>query len=673
MQAEHALLMLADWPVGAARAAVTGLPQRAMVVIRDTGPDGDRYYAVDAGSVQLVLEGTDTDLPLSIALGLSNFPHSRTVELGDPDVEPTPGDVVLRGREVLGVVRGTGSDRSAEAAPEMTFAKPPQPEEVVAVGAEPVETQAPTARFRAFPALDSPDEVREGDRFTLVARFTAHAPSTDPAEQPVIVANAPPQLTFVVQVGGFGFSFPDGIRRELTVDRDSPDGPVAEFTVEAGDVNVRATRTLEVSFEYEGELCGLAWRDVQVVATQETQPAPSQPSASGGTGVTLNVDTGAPSLTVAIRSEPGSAELEWLFHPRENIARPSQRVTTMLEAPSAEAFAVQLMAQLPAAKDAVSLPLTVRGLGKLVNRVIPDDFWAMVEATWRATPNGQLPSLLLTTSEPFVPWELAWVDDEVVDPTLLPAGVTEGPLGSLWRVGRWVPPVRRRRGPDRPAVPPAARVDADALAVVIGDYGSDTKIRNLPYAVEEGRAIAMAYAGLPLTVSEGDVDRLMNGALERDGAAYSPTVVHFASHGQVSTAQQQYTGILLSGGRRLDLLTVEGSLLGESSAPFVFLNACQVGTASTVLSTYGGLAGAFLSNGCRGFLAPLWNVDDEVAKSIALGFYQRTLGEGLPVGEAVRQIRAGFGRGEAGTATPLAYVFYGHPDLQLNRQPEGGS
>lgn len=361
MQAEHALLMLADWPVGAARAAVAGLPERAMVVIRDTGPDGDRYYAVDAGSVQLVLEGTDTDLPLSIALGLSNFPHSRTVELGDPDVEPTPGDVVLRGREVLGVVRGTGSDRSAEAAPEMTFAKPPQPEEVVAVGAEPVETQAPTARFRAFPALDSPDEVREGDRFTLVARFTAHAPSTDPAEQPVIVANAPPQLTFVVQVGGFGFSFPDGIRRELTVDRDSPDGPVAEFTVEAGDVNVRATRTLEVSFEYEGELCGLAWRDVQVVATQETQPAPSQPSASGGTGVTLNVDTGAPSLTVAIRSEPGSAELEWLFHPRENIARPSQRVTTMLEAPSAEAFAVQLMAQLPAAKDAVSLPLTVRG------------------------------------------------------------------------------------------------------------------------------------------------------------------------------------------------------------------------------------------------------------------------------------------------------------------------
>ncbi|MEZ5184149.1 MAG: CHAT domain-containing protein [Candidatus Nanopelagicales bacterium] len=666
--------MLANWPVAAVRAATADLPERAMVVIRVTGPDGDRHYAVDAGSVRLVLEGADPDRTLADVIDLSSFPESRTVEMDEPGVvDPVPGDVLVRGAEVLGVVRGTDSVRGVEGGQR---ARPPSPpretvgDELEESMAEPdAADSAPpeppsTRRFRAFPALDAPAEVKEGDSFTLKAGFQTQPPTTDPAEQPVIVASAPEQLTFVVQVGGFGFGFPDGIRTELTVERDSPDGPVAEFTVVAGDVNVRATRTLEVSFEYAGELCGLAWRDVQVVSEPPDQP-PTHTPASGGTGVTLNVDAGAPSLTVVIRSEPGSAQLEWLFHPRENIERPSQRVTTTLEAPSAEAFAVQLMAQLPAAKDAVSLPLTVRGMGKLVNRVIPDEFWAMIEATWRAAPDGGIPSLLLTTSEPFVPWELAWVDDEVVDPALFPDGVTEGPLGTLWRVGRWVPPVRRRRGPDRPAVPPVGQVNADAVAVVIGDYAADTKIRSLPHAVEEGKAIALRYAGLPLTVSEGDVDRLMSGGLERDGAAYAPTVVHFAAHGQVSTAQQQYTGILLSGGRRLDLLTVEGSRLGESGAPFVFLNACQVGTASTVLSTYGGLAGAFLGNGCRGFLAPLWNVDDEVAKSIALDFYQRTLGDGLSVGEAVRQIRAGFGTGQAGTATPLAYVFYGHPELQL--------
>ena len=680
MEAEHALLVLADWPVAAVRGAVADLPERAMVVIRENGPTGERHWAIDAGSMRLVTDGADPDLPLTAVMDLDVLPESPTVDIGDLDAAPRPGDVLVRGSEVLGVVRATGGDRSAEPAmadpgpsftaeaeppgPEMAEAEPPGPE---TAGAEPPGLET-TSRFRAFPALDAPDEVREGDRFTLVARFTAQAPSTDPAATPVIVASAPSQVTFVVQVCGFGFTFPDGIRRELTVARDTPEGPTVEFAVVAGDVKALATRTLEVSFEYAGELCGIAWRDVRVLAV-DAEPASDAPvAASGGTGVQLGVDT-APSLTVAIRSEPGAAQLEWLFHPREDIERPSQRVMTTLEAPSAEAFAVQLMAQLPAAKDSVSLPLTVRGMGKLVNRVIPDEFWAMVEATWKATPSGDRPSLLLTTSEPFVPWELAWVDDEVVDPALFPPGVTEGPLGSLWRVGRWVPPVRRRRGPDRPAVPPAARVEADAVAVVIGDYAADTKIRNLPHAIEEGKAIALRYQALPLTVSEGDVDRLMNGALERDGAAYAPTVVHFASHGQVSTQQQQYTGILLAGGRRLDLLTVEGSRLGEASAPFVFLNACQVGTASTVLSTYGGLAGAFLGTGCRGFLAPLWNVDDEVAKSIALDFYQRTLGDGVTVGEAVRQIRAGFGAGEAGTATPLAYVFYGHPDLHLSRGP----
>ena len=61
-----------------------------------------------------------------------------------------------------------------------------------------------------------------------------------------------------------------------------------------------------------------------------------------------------------------------------------------------------------------------------------------------------------------------------------------------------------------------------------------------------------------------------------------------------------------------------------------------------------------------------------MAKGIALDFYQATLGDGLSVGEAVRRIRAGFGSGQAGTATPLAYVFYGHPDLHLSRQQPGG-
>jgi hypothetical protein len=334
--------------------------------------------------------------------------------------------------------------------------------------------------------------------------------------------------------------------------------------------------------------------------------------------------------------------------------------------PSAQAFAEMVMAQLPEAEGSKALPNVVRGMGMVINRPIPVEFWAAVEATWRTVPEGESPSLLIITSEPFVPWELAWVDAASVDPALFPDGMPEGPLGAMWQVGRWVPPMRRRRGPDRPPTPPQASIDVDAMAVVIGDYAADQNIRELPSAVDEGRSIALRYRGMPLTVSEGDVDRLMNAELERDGAPYAPQAVHFASHGEVSTDQQQYTGIILTGGRRLDILTVEGSRVGQASGPFVFLNACQVGTASSILSSYGGLAGAFLGAGCRGFLAPLWNVDDDVAKEIALSFYDSTLRQGLPVGEAVRRIRAEFGDGGKGSATPLAYVFYGHPELRMN-------
>jgi hypothetical protein len=505
--------------------------------------------------------------------------------------------------------------------------------------------------------------------------FSDHPQTDDEDEQPVIVAGAPPQLTFVVQVAGFGFTFPAGIRRDLTVNRDDPTGVTVQFTVVPTEVNRRATRTIEVSFEYDGERCGQAWQDVVVTnpAAGEGSPAPRprlEPDTaqrrSGGTGVTLSVDGRPPSLTVEIRSEAGKQQLEWIFHTRAGVPRPAGRVLTGLEQPSAQAFAEMVMAQLPEAEGSKALPNVVRGMGMVINRPIPVEFWAAVEATWRTVPEGESPSLLIITSEPFVPWELAWVDAASVDPALFPDGMPEGPLGAMWQVGRWVPPMRRRRGPDRPPTPPQASIDVDAMAVVIGDYAADQNIRELPSAVDEGRSIALRYRGMPLTVSEGDVDRLMNAELERDGAPYAPQAVHFASHGEVSTDQQQYTGIILTGGRRLDILTVEGSRVGQASGPFVFLNACQVGTASSILSSYGGLAGAFLGAGCRGFLAPLWNVDDDVAKEIALSFYDSTLRQGLPVGEAVRRIRAEFGDGGKGSATPLAYVFYGHPELRMN-------
>jgi CHAT domain-containing protein len=692
MYAEPTMVLSDTWSVGTVAAALDGLGDRALVVVQRDLADLVTYFALDVGSVRLALENVDPDLDLASALTLGVFPPNRVVVLDDviraeepPAQGLRPGDVLLRHADVLGVVRvGWGEVTSRGDAPDGTGLSSPAEKGQVsgsggengdaAVGPSGTGQGRTQKRFRAFAALDAPDAVSVGQQFALSVGFSDQPQTSDEDEQPIIVAGAPPQLEFVVQVAGFGFTFPRGIRRDLTVDRDDPTGVSVEFAVVAAAVNRRATRTLEVSFEYDGERCGQGWHDVVVTnpaATGSTissraSPADGAGRRSGGTGVALSVDGKPPSLTVEVRIEPGRQQLEWIFHTRDGVPRPDHRVLTELEQPSAQAFAEMLMAQLPAAKGTRALPNVVRGMGKVINRPIPNEFWATVEATWRAAPAGEVPSLLIITGEPFIPWELAWVDADSVDPALYPDGIPEGSLGAMWRVGRWVPPMRRPRGPDRPPAPPPVSLDIDALAVVIGDYAADRNIRQLPNAVEEGRSIALRYYGMPLTVSEGDVDKLMNAELERDGAPFMPQAVHFASHGVASTEQQQYTGIILTGGRKLDLLTVEGSRVGEVSGPFVFLNACQVGTASSVLSSYGGLAGSFLGTGCRGFLAPLWDVDDDVAKDIALEFYDATFRRGLTVGEAVRRIRAGFGDGAKGTATPLAYVFYGHPELRMN-------
>ena len=99
--------------------------------------------------------------------------------------------------------------------------------------------------------------------------------------------------------------------------------------------------------------------------------------------------------------------------------------------------------------------------------------------------------------------------------------------------------------------------------------------------------------------------------------------------------------------------------------PFVFLNACQVGTAGSVLSDYGGLAGAFVSEGCSGYVAPLWNVNDLVATPFAEEFYTGGVeGRGLGVRVAAASFRSRYASDwDRQTATPLAYVFYGHPEL----------
>ena len=97
---------------------------------------------------------------------------------------------------------------------------------------------------------------------------------------------------------------------------------------------------------------------------------------------------------------------------------------------------------------------------------------------------------------------------------------------------------------------------------------------------------------------------------------------------------------------------------------FVFLNACQVGTPGRSLGHAGGFPGVLVRGGTVGFIAPLWDVHDDIARKAAEDFYQAAFTQGTSVGGVLQARRNVY---NTDSTTPLAYIYYGHPGLRLTR------
>jgi CHAT domain-containing protein len=79
------------------------------------------------------------------------------------------------------------------------------------------------------------------------------------------------------------------------------------------------------------------------------------------------------------------------------------------------------------------------------------------------------------------------------------------------------------------------------------------------------------------------------------------------------------------------------------------------------------MAEAFLFAGASGVIAPLWSIDDRVAREIAIRFYNRALSGEAPA-EILRTERGAFRDSpEVTSSTYLAYQYFGHPALRLDR------
>ena len=83
------------------------------------------------------------------------------------------------------------------------------------------------------------------------------------------------------------------------------------------------------------------------------------------------------------------------------------------------------------------------------------------------------------------------------------------------------------------------------------------------------------------------------------------------------------------------------------------------------LGQFAGFPGRLLKVGTNAVIGPIWEVGDAAAHLVVQNFYNGTFDKRLPVSETLRQIRAD--RDPEKTTTPLAYIFYGHPDLTLSQ------
>ncbi|HET7738809.1 MAG TPA: CHAT domain-containing protein, partial [Tepidiformaceae bacterium] len=413
------------------------------------------------------------------------------------------------------------------------------------------------------------------------------------------------------------------------------------------DVPIRP-RVIQALFSVDGQTMGMAVRAIAVVQSATlTLPPPASP-ADGSVDIAIPTDPHPPDLTDRIQhaDSQSGGRLLWTFDsPHGGLEIPDAPVVTDIGSEPGQ-FLRQVIDGIGAREGKPGLYAYLAGLGVTIADEMPPEFWDLLGAIAAALPAGSgRPTIFILSEEPYIPWELA-----LVDPPLAADSNAAPFLGAQACVGRW------SLGQRRPKLPPPTEVTVDRLAVIAGVYDREGWTR-LVDAEGEAAELAQRYGGAIVEARSADVLRCLAGDPEA-------ALLHFALHG-VYDPNSVTNGLVLVDGATLDPLQVRGQSL--RGAPFVFLNACQVGSGSKLLGDYAGMAESFLYAGASGVVAPLWSIGDGPARALSTRFYERAFAGESP-STILRSERAGFRDAPgAQSATALAYIFYGHPSLRLVR------
>jgi len=504
----------------------------------------------------------------------------------------------------------------------------------------------------AFALLYARESVLAGEPFELEIGLSPvpdrRLAGDEELERPAD-SHGPYTLAIHVLAPDFRLQRGESWRNELRVTAKRP-YPRLVLHLTAKSVRARwKARVIQATYSTGGQTMGLAVRPIGVARATELVPKAKPTQRPRTSAMPTDSAWPAPDLTINILrtdlEHPDS--LEWAFESPHDIDLSSAQPSPLGTKP--EDFAKLVYEGIPSRKGNRAYRFVV-GAGRRVTEKVPACLWSLLEAVAKQVDGP--PTILINSADPYMPWELA-VLERPLDDSLPPF------LGAQAVIARWVIGTTRP-----PPEPPYPNYPAKEMSIISGVYDS-AELPALKAAEEEAEELSSEYGARP-------VKALLDPVMECLCSRPVSDLVHFAMHARWRVGGYR-NGLVMADGEILEATELEG--IDLDPPPFVFLNACQAGASDELLGDYAGLAAAFLRVGAAGVIAPLWAVDDKIAKDVATRFYRGVFGTGTVIAEYLRGERSTFRSGTADLSTTrLAYVFYGHPAMTLRaeRAPAAG-
>jgi hypothetical protein len=500
----------------------------------------------------------------------------------------------------------------------------------------------PPGDFNAFPRLDAPVKLEPEQEFAVAVGYRPDPDPTLARSTPLHIDTPPANATIRLSVSAFGARILEQSAQELPLNIDAEAN--IRCVVEPNAKKV----TLFADYFYNWQLIGNATREIAVTMPESAAASLAIPKDDAARFNTPT-DASAVDMTVLI-TKLNENELEW------KIYGPclSKAIETRYPISGARDFAWKILSELNVTKKGKAAKSIIDNHSDSISDTMPDQFFEALREVHKAVKRR--PIILIHTDEMYVPWELAAVKpplNEIYGPSY---------LGAQAVVGRWL---RHRKVPK----PPPHDVQLRTVLIFASDYGKSASLARLPQALKEQQNLKVnlpAY-GLEAETYEAtfeNIEQLLDQERKRG------TAIHFAVHGhrriQPGASEEH---LVFADGRPISPSMLAGGREDDPRFDLVFINACQIGTAAESLGQAAGFPGALIKAGAKAFLAPLWNVHDTTARSIAEAFYEQTLQDGVSVAEFLSERRRLYE--PKGTTTPLAYIFYGHPRLRVRKFDAG--